>query len=79
MFFQEDPQYIDDDDDNDFVGTSPINLPDPSLFSDDHYYNDQDGGNVQSESGKSRAGPIQRRQFLEEENAYLKGKTSRKK
>lgn len=30
----EDNQYIDDDDD--LVGTSPINLPDPSLFSDYH-------------------------------------------
>jgi hypothetical protein len=24
------------DDDDDLVGTSPINLPDPSLFLDDH-------------------------------------------
>jgi hypothetical protein len=32
--FIEDNQYLDDDDD--LVGTSPINLPDPSLFSDYH-------------------------------------------
>ena len=30
----EDNNYMDDDDD--LVGTSPINLPDPSLFSDYH-------------------------------------------
>jgi hypothetical protein len=67
MYF-EDPQYMDDDDD--LVGTSPINLPDPSLFSDYHE-NDNIGETIQSESG-NRAGPLQQRQFLEEENEKRK-------
>ena len=32
--FEDQHQYMDEDDD--LVGTSPINLPDPSLFSDYH-------------------------------------------
>jgi hypothetical protein len=37
--YEDQQQYLDDDDD--LVGTSPINLPDPSLFSDYHE-NDMD-------------------------------------
>jgi len=65
----EDNQYIDDDDD--LVGTSPINLPDPSLFSDYHE-NDivTNGDNVPGDSQSVR--PLQQRQFLEEENEKRK-------
>jgi hypothetical protein len=31
MFVNEDTNYLDDEED---IGTSPINLPDPSMFSD---------------------------------------------
>lgn len=41
MFVNQDPQYVDDDDD---IGTSPINLPDPSLFSDFHENDMGDSG-----------------------------------
>ena len=67
MYFQ-DPQFIDDDDD--LVGTSPINLPDPSLFSDYHE-NENIGESVPGDS-VNRAGPLQQRQFLEEENEKRK-------
>jgi hypothetical protein len=30
------------DEDDDLVGTSPINLPDPSLFSEDYHENDME-------------------------------------
>jgi|TARA_B110000285_G_scaffold223779_1_gene279754 hypothetical protein len=65
----EDNQYIDDDDD--LVGTSPINLPDPSLFSDYHE-NDivTNGDKVPGDSQSVR--PLQQRQFLEEENEKRK-------
>ena len=33
MFVNEDNNFVDDEDD---IGASPINLPDPSLFSDYH-------------------------------------------
>ena len=45
------------DDDDDLVGTSPINLPDPSLFSDDHE-NDNFRESIQGDS-VNRAGPLQ--------------------
>ena len=64
--FIEDNQYIDDDDD--LVGASPINLPDPSLFSD--YHENDNGDQVPGDSQSVR--PLQQRQFLEEENEKRK-------
>lgn len=68
--FEDQHQYMDDDDD--LVGTSPINLPDPSLFSDYHE-NDMENFEI-SLQGEAcgKGGPLQQRQFLEEENEKRK-------
>lgn len=59
------------DDDDDLVGTSPINLPDPSLFSD--YHENDIGVNGEQIPGDSQSvRPLQQRQFLEEENEKRK-------
>ena len=60
------------DDDDDLVGTSPINLPDPSLFLDDHE-NDMENFEMQIQGeSHGQGGPLQQRQFLEEENEKRK-------
>lgn len=60
------------DDDEEQLGTSPINLPDPSLFSDDHGdYIDNFENSIQGEAC-GKGGPLQQRQYLEEENEKRK-------
>lgn len=58
-------------DDEDEIGTSPINLPDPSLFMDDHDI-DMDNFEAYPQEETVKGGPLQQRQFLEEENEKRK-------
>ena len=51
MFVNEDNNYIDDEDD---IGASPINLPDPSLFSDYHDNDMGDHPDIYSEIDRGR-------------------------